>query len=67
MERTMKEKEVIREELMELMNEYYHGSFAQMVCDYIRCTGMTPQEVKGLLEAIKFICCIHSCRHGVTD
>ena len=53
MEGAMKKKEVIRKELMELMNEYYHGSFAQMVCDYIRCTGMTPNEVKEMLAVIR--------------
>lgn len=49
----MKKKEVIRKELMELMNEYYHGSFAQMACDYIRSTEMTRQEVERLLEKIR--------------
>ena len=53
MEASMEVKEVIRKELMELMNEYYQGSFAQMVCDYIRCTGMTPNEVKEMLAAIR--------------
>ena len=53
MEGAMKKQEVIRKELMELMNEYYHGSFAQMVCEYIRFTGMTPEQQEQLLEAMK--------------
>ena len=49
----MKDKEMIREQLAELLNEYYHGSFAQMVCEYIRFTGMTPEQQERLLEAMK--------------
>ena len=49
---TMKEKDRIREELTELLNTYYNGSFVQLVCDYIRFTGMTPQEVERVLEEI---------------
>lgn len=53
MEETMKDKEMIREQLAELLNEYYHGSFAQMVCEYIRFIGMTPEQQEQLLEAMK--------------
>ena len=48
----MKDKELIRKELMVLMDEYYDGSFARMVCDCIRSTGMTKEEVEELLEAM---------------
>ena len=48
----MKEKDRIREELTELLEAYYDGSFAQMACDYIRSTGMTKEEVEELLEAM---------------
>ena len=41
---------MIQEELDELLETYYNGSFAQLACDYIRFTGMTPQEVELLLE-----------------
>ena len=44
---------MIQEELDELLETYYNGSFAQLVCDYIRFTGMTPQEVEKLLEEIR--------------
>ena len=53
MDGMMKEKDRIREELTELLETYYNGSFAQLVCDYIRFTGMTPQEVERVLEEIR--------------
>ena len=49
----MESKEIIKEELTELLENYYNGSFAQLVCDYIRSTGMTPQEVEWMLEEMK--------------
>lgn len=51
----MKDKELIRKELMVLMDEYYDGSFAQMTCDYIRSTGMKSEAVEELLEAMKHL------------
>ena len=50
---TMKEKDRIREELTELLDTYYNGSFVQLVCDYIRSTGMTPQEVERMREEMR--------------
>ena len=47
----MDQKEMIKKELTELLNEYYNGSFPQMACEYIRSTGMTKEEVEELLEA----------------
>lgn len=55
MEETMKDKEMIREQLTELLETYYNGSFAQLVCDYIRSTGMTRQEVERVLEKMRKI------------
>ena len=49
----MNQKEMIKKELTELLNEYYNGSFPQMACEYIRATGMTQEEVEELLEAMK--------------
>ena len=51
----MDKKELIKEELTELLETYYDGSFAQMVCDYIRSMGMTEAEVEELLEAMKHL------------
>ena len=53
MDGTMKEKDRIREELTELLNTYYNGSFVQLVCDYIRSTEMTRQEVERVLEEMR--------------
>ncbi len=44
---------MVKVELAELLVKYYNGSFAQMVCDYIRLTGMTEQEVERVLEEIR--------------
>ena len=53
MDGTMKEKDRIREELTELLDTYYNGSFEQLVCDYICSTGMTRQEVERMLEEMR--------------
>ena len=49
----MEEKEIIKAQLTELLNEYYNGSFAQMVCEYIRLSGLSAQEVQEVLEVLK--------------
>ena len=49
----MTDKDKIKEQLFELLNEYYNGSFPQMACEFIRSTGMTQEEVEELLEAMK--------------
>ena len=48
-----KDKQSIQEELSELLNQYYDGSFARMVSEYIRTTGITEAEVDALLEEMK--------------
>lgn len=53
MDGMMKEKDRIREELTELLETYYDGSFAQMACDYIRSMGMMEEEVEVLLRMMK--------------
>ena len=47
------DKTQIREELSELLNLYYDGSFSRMVSEYIHATGMTEAEVDTLLEEMK--------------
>ena len=47
------DKTQIKEELSELLTQYYDGSFSRMVCDYIHATGMTEEEVEALLEAMR--------------
>ena len=48
----MENREMIKEELTELLENYYNGSFSELVGDYIRRTEMTRQEVEQLLEEI---------------
>ena len=49
----MQDKQSIQEELSELLNQYYDGSFSRMVSEYIRATGLTEAEVDALLEEMK--------------
>ena len=49
----MDKKELIKEELTELLETHYDGSFVRLACDYIRSMGMTEEEVEELLEAMK--------------
>ena len=37
----------------ELLKKYYDGSYVELVCDYIRFTEMTWQEVEWLLEEMR--------------
>ena len=50
---SMESKDTIKEELTQLLNTYYNGSFVQLVCDYIRSTGMTRQEMERVLEEMR--------------
>ena len=50
---SMESKEIIKEELTQLLEDYYNGSFAQLVCDYIRFTEMTRQEMERVLEEMR--------------
>ena len=45
------ENKNLRELLDEFLEVYYSGSFARMVSEYIRATGMTETEREALLEA----------------
>ena len=48
-----KDKETIKQELSELLNLYYDGSFARLVQEYIRISSMTEEEREALVEAMK--------------
>jgi hypothetical protein len=50
---SMESTETIKEELMQLLETYYNGSFAQMACDYIRYVGMTPEELEQVLKEMR--------------
>ena len=45
-------KENLKELLDEFLQTYYDGSFACMVSEYIRATGLTEAEVDALWEDI---------------
>ena len=47
------DKTQTKEELSELLNQYYDGSFARMVSEYIRATGMTEEEQEALWKTMK--------------
>ena len=47
-------KENLKELLDEFLQTHYNGSFARMVREYIRGTGMTEAEVDALLEDMKY-------------
>ena len=50
----MKEnKEPINQELSEILAKYYDGSFARLVQEYIRTSGMSEEEKEALVEAVK--------------
>ena len=48
-----KDKEPIKQELSEILAKYYDGSFARLVQEYIRISGMTEEEREALVEAMK--------------
>ena len=48
-----KDKEPIKQELSEILAKYYDDSFARLVSEYIRATGLTEAEVDTLLEEMK--------------
>ena len=47
------EKQNLKEELDELIATYYDGSFARLVQEYIRITGITEEEREALVEVVK--------------
>ena len=47
------DKSQIKEELSELLNQYYDGSFSRMVSEYIHATGMTEEEQEALWKTMK--------------
>ena len=48
-----KDKEPIKQELSEILAKYYDGSFARLVQEYIRISGMTEEEREGLMETMR--------------
>ena len=46
-------KEPIKQELSEILTKYYDGSFARLVQEYIRTSGMSEEEREALVEVVK--------------
>ena len=45
-------KEPINQELSEILTKYYDGSFARLVQEYIRTSGITEEEREALVEVV---------------
>ena len=48
-----KDKEIIKQELSEILAKYYDGSFARLVQEYIRISSMSEEEREALVEIMK--------------
>ena len=48
----IQEKEPINQELSEILTKYYDGSFARLVQEYIRTTGISEEEREALVEVV---------------
>ena len=48
-------KEPIKQELSEILAKYYDGSFARLMQEYIRISGMTEEEREALVETMNQI------------
>ena len=48
----IQEKEPIKQELSEILTKYYDGSFARLVQEYIRTSGITEEEREALVEVV---------------
>ena len=46
------DKETINQELSEILAKYYDGSFARLVQEYIRISGIT-EEKEALVEVVR--------------
>ena len=49
----IQEKELIKQELSEILAKYYDSSFTRLVQEYIRISGITEEEREALVEAMK--------------
>ena len=48
-----KDKETIKQELSEILVKYYDGSFARLVQEYIRISGISEEEREALVETVE--------------
>ena len=45
--------EPIKQELSEILTKYYDGSFARLVQEYIRISGISEEEREALVEVVR--------------
>ena len=48
-----KDKKPIKQELSEILAKYYDGSFARLMQEYIRISGISEEEREALVEIMK--------------
>ena len=48
----IQEKELIKQELSEILAKYYDSSFTRLVQEYIRTSGITEEEREALVEVV---------------
>ena len=49
----MQNKTIIKQELSEILAKYYDGSFARLVQEYIRISGISEEEREALVEVVR--------------
>ena len=49
----IQEKELIKQELSEILAKYYDGSFDRLVQEYIRASGMSEEEREASVEVVR--------------
>ena len=47
------DNEPIKQELSEILTKYYDGSFARLVQEYIRISGISEEEREALVEVVR--------------
>ena len=49
----MRNKKTINQKLSEILTKYYDGSFARLVQEFLRISGMSEEEREALVEAVR--------------
>ena len=49
----MQDKAKIKQELSEILAKYYDGSFARLVQEFLRISGMSEEEREALVEVVR--------------
>ena len=49
----MRNKKTINQKLSEILTKYYDGSFARLVQEFLRISGMSEEEREALVEVVR--------------